>query len=108
MYCWRANLSPWSRSSCIPSSGRRIHTSITAVYGLNKIVRLDASHASVKLLNASHAPKLFIQLDEPMRAQVKISNTCGEVVSEQRLVLQPGIVALDIPCSGLAELEIAR
>lgn len=65
-------------------------------------------HASVKLINASHAPKLFIQLDEPMRAQVKISNTCGEVVSEQRLVLQPGIVALDIPCSGLAELEIAR
>lgn len=84
------------------------HTSITAVYGLNKIVRLDASHASVKLINASHAPKLFIQLDEPMRAQVKISNTCVEVISEQRLVLQPDIVALDIPCSGLAELEIAR
>lgn len=62
----------------------------------------------MKLINASHAPKLFIQLDEPMRAQVKISNTCGEVVSEQRLVLQPGIVALDIPCIGLAELEIAR
>ena len=81
-------------------------TSITAVYAMNKIVKLDKSRRIVKLINASHVPELYVRLDEPLQARIKIMDTCGNIVGENMVSWQPGIVTLSVPCSGLAEMDI--
>ena len=80
-------------------------TSITAVYAMNKIVKLDKSRPIVKLINASHVPELYIRLDEPLQARIKIMDTCGNIVGENMVSWQPGIVTLSVPCTRKSTLH---
>lgn len=80
---------------------------IIAVYALNKIMRLDKAHFSVKLINASHTLVLYLQIEEACTVNITVRDTCGhQVASEQKVTWQPGMIAIDVPCSGLVELEI--
>lgn len=81
-------------------------TSIIGVYALNKVVGIDQTRRQVKLINATKADKLFLQLDKPCRVQAVIRNTMGEVVREESSDWPAGVVSVDVPCSGLAELTI--
>lgn len=82
--------------------------SIIAVYAPHKIVDLDRSRAGVKLINATHAPVMYLQMKEPLAADVTVRDTCGRMVWKQAMEWQPGIITLDVPCSGLAEFDSIR
>ena len=81
-------------------------TAIIGVYALNKVVGIDQSRRQVKLINATKAETLYLQLEKPCTVQVRIRNTMGDIVREEACEWQAGVVCLNVPCSGLAELTL--
>lgn len=80
--------------------------SIIAVYALNKIIKMDKSRRHIKLINATHAPVLYLQWEETCSVELAIRDTCGNKVHEECTTWHPGVTICSIPCSGLAELKV--
>ena len=81
-------------------------TAIIGVYALHKVIQIDQNHKQVKLINATKADQLYLQLDRPCMVQTVIRNTMGEVIREAEYEWLEGVVCLKVPCSGLAELTL--
>ncbi len=81
-------------------------TAIIGVYALRKVIRIDQSRRCVKLINATKADALFLEMDSPCAAHVRVFNTLGEIVREEEAMLPAGVTRLSVPASGLAEIRI--
>ena len=78
---------------------------VVGVYARSRIVELPAK-AKVYLINATKDAHLYVNLSAPLKAKAVVWNTLGEVVREEEIDLGAGIHRIDVPRSGMIELEI--
>ena len=83
-------------------------TAIIGVYAPNKIVVLDGAHTRLKIINATKAEEIYLRFARPCAARVVIRNAMGDIVRTQERTFGAGIETVDMPCSGLVELELAE
>ncbi len=85
-------------------TARDERTSITAVYMMNKVLKLDASRTEAMFINASHAPVLYIETDAELSAQALTRNATGDVTYSGNMRFTPGVNVCEVPLSGLLKL----
>ena len=83
-------------------------TAIIGVYAPNKIVALDGAHTRLKIINATKAEEIYLRFARPCAARVVIRNAMGDIVRVQERTFGVGIETIGMPCSGLAEMELAE
>ncbi|MEU8110474.1 glycoside hydrolase family 36 protein [Nonomuraea muscovyensis] len=84
--------------------GERCVVSVTA----DRVVPLDARrHAKVTVVNGTASGRLVLDVDGGALRAVRIFDAGGSRIEQSDRRLGPGLCVLDVPPSGLADLEVA-
>lgn len=77
---------------------------IIGVYANNKVIYPDIKKNKSQIINATKKPVLYLSIDSDCEVKAVVRDCRGHIVREEKLALQKGVAAIEVPRSGLLEL----
>ncbi len=79
--------------------------SVVAVYANNKCVDLNENIIETTILNGTGSERIIVGIKKEGAYNCRIVNCFGEELKNKNMVLEKGIIALEVPVSGVATLR---